>query len=304
MGDRRALIPRDVGDAGLQKRFGHGENSFTPKFLAPLGEKFLHFLFEYTFRHCYHPSSLGRLRRERNLASLATGPRTLAPNRPDIKLNQSECSPYRFLIHQRQPPTWTARSIYDLKLGRDQNRSFCGKLVQIRQAREPELAAPVHDAVARKRRIETEGLPRIGTDAFRSPSNHISLFRKKGNQIGMGAGHVRTVFFYIQKGGGLLPFRPVRAHQNPGPSFDAPMLTLPDLDVLLSKKEVGINDNRARRIDHTRGRKETFGWNSIRRILRKLLACDPMDGRVKMRAGVLAAGKIVPIPGRTPRIIF
>src|SRR6202021_2275963 len=174
MGDRRSLIPCDVGNAGLQKRFGHGENSFTAKFLAPLGEKFLHFLFEYTFRHCYHPSSLGRLRRERNLASLATGPRTLAPNRPDIKLNQSECSPYRFLIHQRQHPTWTARSIYDLKRGRDQNRPFCGKLVQIRQAREPELAASVHDAVARKRRGESKSFPRVGGHSFRPPTK--SLF--------------------------------------------------------------------------------------------------------------------------------
>src|ERR1700722_3838630 len=174
MGDRRALIPRDVGNAGLQKRFGHSENSLTPKFLAPLGEKFLHFLFEYTFRHCYHPSSLGRLRRERSLASLATDLRTLGPNRPDIKLNQSERSPYRFLIHQRQHPTWTARSIYDLKRRSDQNRSFCGKLVQIRQAREPELAASVHDAMARKWRGEPGGVPRIGSALFRSPSTLFS----------------------------------------------------------------------------------------------------------------------------------
>ena len=41
----------------------------------------------------------------------------------------------------------------------------------------------------------------------------------------------------------------------------------------------------------------------VGRVVRQVPAGDPMDRRVEMRAGVLAAGKVVPVPGGTARVV-
>src|SRR5258707_2097953 len=40
----------------------------------------------------------------------------------------------------------------------------------------------------------------------------------------------------------------------------------------------------------------------MRRVVRIILAGDPVYGRIEMRAGVLAAADVVPVPGRTARV--
>ena len=62
----------------------------------------------------------------------------------------------------------------------------------------------MHNAVAGKRGLEAEGLSGIGANALRSPPDYITLFGQKGDQLRMRPGHVRAIFFHIEKRGGIL----------------------------------------------------------------------------------------------------
>ena len=51
MRHRRALISADVGNPGLQQRFGYGQDSFAVEGLAVAKLQGLHFFFERAFHH-------------------------------------------------------------------------------------------------------------------------------------------------------------------------------------------------------------------------------------------------------------
>ena len=51
MGNRRALIAADIGNAGLQQRLGDRENAFAAEFLAFSKFKILHFACKRSFCH-------------------------------------------------------------------------------------------------------------------------------------------------------------------------------------------------------------------------------------------------------------
>ena len=78
-----------------------------------------------------------------------------------------------------------------------------GKLIEIGQAGQAEFVAAMHSAVARKSWLEAEGLAGIGAHAFRSPADHIPLLGEERNQPGMRPGHVRAIFFHVEKRRGI-----------------------------------------------------------------------------------------------------
>ena len=78
---------------------------------------------------------------------------------------------------------------------------------------------------------------------------------------------------------------------------------LPLLYRLTRDQEVGIAPGLLRDIDDARRTDEAIDRNVVRRVVRVVLAGDPVNGRIEMRAGVLAAGDVVPVPGGTARVV-
>src|SRR5258708_21287284 len=48
---------------------------------------------------------------------------------------------------------------------------------------------------------------------------------------------------------------------------------------------------------------EALRWNAVDGVIRQVLARDPVDRCVEVRAGVLATGEVVPIPGRPALVV-
>ena len=51
------------------------------------------------------------------------------------------------------------------------------------------------------------------------------------------------------------------------------------------------------------GATKCSSWNRVDRVVRQILARDPVDRRVEVRAGVLAAREVVPVPARAARVV-
>src|SRR6267143_1954961 len=81
------------------------------------------------------------------------------------------------------------------------------------------------------------------------------------------------------------------------------MLFFPFLDPFSRQKKIRIFGGFAAAIEHAGWSDEALGRNAVGRIVGQILARDPVDRRVEMRAGVLAAGKIVPVPCRPALVV-
>src|SRR5262249_43645771 len=68
--------------------------------------------------------------------------------------------------HDRDDPQRAATAVHDLQWRGDDDGSDRRQLIQIAEAREPELAGAVHDRVIRERRIESARLAGVGADRF------------------------------------------------------------------------------------------------------------------------------------------
>src|ERR1700727_2999617 len=82
------------------------------------------------------------------------------------------------------------------------------------------------------------------------------------------------------------------------------MLALPFFYAVGSEHIVRINRCFLRAVYDADGRDEILDRDSIGRAVLVVLAGDPMDGRVEMRAGVLAELEPAPRPKRTVLIIM
>src|SRR6266481_9622854 len=145
----------------------------------------------------------------------------------------------------------------------------------------------MHDAVARERWIEPEGLPGIRADSLRTPANHIAVFRQERHQIGVWTRYVRAILLDIQERGSVLPFGPVGTHKHPGAGLNASVFSFPRLDMLWCKEEIRIAGHLSRHVNRTSRRKKFFDGDRIRGVVQVVSASNPMNGRIKMRACVL-----------------
>src|SRR4051812_18822281 len=82
------------------------------------------------------------------------------------------------------------------------------------------------------------------------------------------------------------------------------MLLLPLEKKRLREEEVGILRRLLAAVDDKCGTDEALGWDAVHGAVRQVLARHPMHRRIEVRAGVLAAGKVVPIPGRPPLVVM
>jgi hypothetical protein len=75
------------------------------------------------------------------------------------------------------------------------------------------------------------------------------------------------------------------------------VLFLPLDEKRLRQQKVRILCRLLAAIDDERRPDEALGRDTVDRAVRQVLARNPVNRRIEMRAGVLAAGKIVPVPG-------
>src|ERR1043165_1137062 len=75
------------------------------------------------------------------------------------------------------------------------------------------------------------------------------------------------------------------------------MLLLPLEQEWLGEEEIRIFLRLFAAIDDERRADEALRRNAVDGVVRQILARDPVHRRIEMRAGVLAAGKVVPVPG-------
>ena len=82
-----------------------------------------------------------------------------------------------------------------------------------------------------------------------------------------------------------------------------PCLRLPLLDDRLGQQEVGVRRRLLRNIDDAGRADEPVHRDVVGGVVRVVLAGHPVDRRIEVRAGVLAAGDVVPVPGRAARVV-
>src|SRR5581483_1369335 len=147
-------------------------------------------------------------------------------------------------------------------------------------------------------------LARIGADGLDADAEDVTLLGQKRHALWMKPRRVRAVRTGVQEFLGALAMRPVRADEYPGVRGDAAMLSLPLLHDLAGQQEVGIRLRLRGDIDHTGGTDETVHRNIVRCVVRIILAGHPMDRGIEMRAGMLTAGDVVPVPGRSALVVM
>ena len=69
------------------------------------------------------------------------------------------------------------------------------------------------------------------------------------------------------------------------------------------EQEIGIGRDLLRAVDHAGGCDEELRRDCVGMSVRQLAAGDPVRRRVEMRAGMLAAGDVVPVPGRAALVV-
>ena len=82
------------------------------------------------------------------------------------------------------------------------------------------------------------------------------------------------------------------------------MLLLPIVDVHVGEKEVRVLGALLREVEHHRRRDEVLRNDGLERVVLEVLARHPMHRRIEMRAGMLADGEVVPVPGDAALIVM
>jgi hypothetical protein len=84
---------------------------------------------------------------------------------------------------------------------------------------------------------------------------------------------------------------------------NAPVLAFPLLDYRLCEQEIRVPGHLPRHIDHTGRADEPVDRDVVGGVVRVVLAGHPVHRSIEVRAGMLAAGDIVPVPRRSALVI-
>ena len=74
--------------------------------------------------------------------------------------------------------------------------------------------------------------------------------------------------------------------------------------MLRREQEIGIFGDFARNVDDVGGGEKFRDRNIVGGVVGVVFSCDPVDRGVEMRAGVFAAGEIIPVPGGAAAVVF
>src|SRR5207247_7901228 len=77
--------------------------------------------------------------------------------------------------HHRDHPHRAAAAAEDLERCGNDNRTRRRQLIEIAEARQPELPGAVHDRMVWKRRVESSGLSRVGSDRLDADAENVAI---------------------------------------------------------------------------------------------------------------------------------
>src|SRR5262249_25989541 len=155
----------------------------------------------------------------------------------------------------------------------------------------------------REHRLESWSLASIGAHCLDADAEDVTLLGEERHRLRMKAGSVSPVCGNVEKLARALAVRPIRADQYPGVLRNTAEALFPRLHRFARNQEVGIVLGLPRDIDDARWPDEAVDRNVVRSIIRMVLAGNPVNRRIEVRAGVLAASDIVPVPGRTAGVV-
>src|SRR5256885_13068755 len=222
-------------------------------------------------------------------------------------INTAPTHPFFALIlcrRDREHPERTSTALHNLERRRNHHRTRRGKLVEVAQAREPELARSVHDRVIREWRCESASLSRISADCFHANAEHIPILREERRGVLVEAGAVWSVLTRVDERSAISALAPSRAQQHPCATRNFTVLLFPRFEMRWCKQIVFVLRHFGAHINHARGADELLGGNRGRRVVGRIFARNPVHRCIEMRAGVLAHADRVPIPTRTLVVIM
>ena len=120
--------------------------------------------------------------------SVRAGP----PNESPEVVVQGNAGLRRLGWSQRQDSQRASAAVHDLQRGGEYDRSGRWELIEVLQARQPQLSRAVHDRVVGKRGIEAAGLTRVGSDRLDTEAENVSLARQELRALCVRPGRVRA----------------------------------------------------------------------------------------------------------------
>src|SRR5260370_42314329 len=114
---------------------------------------------------------------------------------------------------------------------------------------------------------------------------------------------MRSIFMDIQECFTACALTPASAYQKPRSCRQATVFAFPLLNTLDGQQEIRGLLHVGGYVDHAGRGDEPAREDGIRCIVRQILARDPMNRCVKVRAGVLAHVEGLPIPGKSATVI-
>ena len=157
----------------------------------------------------------------------------------------------------------------------------------------------MHDPVVRERRIEGAGLAGVGADGLDADAEDVAIDGEEPRRARVKAGTVRAVGAHVEERRGIGAPAPAGAQQHPRAGRNAAVLRFPLLDAGRRQQEVRILGDLALDVDHARRSGEARHRDGVARVVRQVLARNPVNRRVEVRAGVLAEAQRVPVPRRS-----
>ena len=172
------------------------------------------------------------------------------------------------------------------------------------QARQAELAGAVHDRVIRKRRIEPPAWP-ASVPIVSTPTPRMSRSCASRRDVAASKpGLCGPSACDVEERAGARPPAPAGAQQHPGARRHAAVRRFPAFE--RRRPSAGNRDRgRPRHVTSITqaGPTNRRAGNRVARVVGQVLAGDPVDGRVEVRAGVLAERERVPVPARSALVV-
>src|SRR6476659_860126 len=164
----------------------------------------------------------------------------------------------------------TAAAIDDLERRRNYDRACRRQLIEIAQAREPELAGAVHRRMVGKRRSERARLTRVGSDRLHADTEHVAVLREQLRRARIEPRAVRPILASVDERRGVGPPAPPGPQQHPRPARNASVSRFPLFEPLGRQQEIGIARHVAGDVDHTCRPDEPRHRNRVARVVREI----------------------------------
>ena len=161
----------------------------------------------------------------------------------------------------------------------------------------------MHEIVAGIGRPQVVALAGVRAYGLGAKAQHLALLHQELRRLAGRPGRVLSGVVEVLISLGVGALGPVGAHQHPVACTYAAVLRFKGLDVGDGEQVVGVGLGLRAAVDHAGRRDEILHRDGVHRVVGQVTARDPVDGRVKVRASVLAAGKVIPVPARAPVVV-